>query len=103
MNASARADDEGRKIFIGGLSFDCREDDLRADFGKFGELEDVQLPMGGDKPHKGFAFLTYCKAESATDATKEHHQRNYMGREITCKIVEPRRGGGGGGVSKNQP
>ena len=62
MSASALADEEGRKVFIGGLSFDAREDDLRNDFGKFGDLEDVQLPMGDMGKHKGFAFITYFKA-----------------------------------------
>ena len=33
--------------------------DLRADFGKYGELEDLQLPYGDSGKHKGFAFLTY--------------------------------------------
>ena len=90
MSASARADEEGRKVFLGGLSFDAREDDLRADFAKYGELEDVQLPMGDMGKHKGFAFITYFKAEDAQEACKEHHQREYLGREITAKVVVPR-------------
>ena len=97
MNASALADEEGRKLFIGGLSFDAREDDLRNDFGKFGDLEDLQLPYVDGK-HKGFAFLTYYKAEDAQAASKEHHQREYFGREISARVVVPRdqRGDRGG-------
>jgi len=100
MSASAQADEEGRKIFLGGLSYDASEDDLKSDFGKYGELEDVQLPIadGGGK-HKGFAFITFKKAEDAQYAVKQHHQVAYMGREISAKIVIPRsdRGGGKGG------
>jgi len=97
-SASAVADEEGRKVFLGGVTYDCREDDLRQDFGKYGELEDVQLPMGDQGRHKGFAFLTYRKAEDAEYAVKKHHQLEYQGREISAKIVVPRdRGGGGGG------
>ena len=102
MSASALADEQGRKIFLGGLSFDAREGDLRTDFSKYGELEDIQLPMGDGK-HKGFAFLTYVKAEDAQEACKVHHGQIYMNREISAKIVVPRsdrggdRGGGGGG------
>jgi RNA recognition motif-containing protein len=73
MSASALADEQGRKIFLGGLSFDAREGDLRSDFSKYGELEDVQLPMGDGGKHKGFAFLTYVKAEDAQEACKVHH------------------------------
>ena len=67
MNASALADEEGRKLFIGGLSFDAREDDLRNDFGKFGDLEDLQLPYVDGK-HKGFAFLTYLTPGATSQA-----------------------------------
>ena len=100
--ASTRADEEGRKIFLGGLSFNTRDSDLREDFGKYGELEDVQLPMGYDGKHKGFAFITYTKSEDAGFACKEHHQRTYMDREISCKIVVPRaeRDGGDRGGSR---
>ena len=105
MAASARADEEGRKVFLGGLSFDAREDDLKADFGKYGELEDVQLPNGESGRHKGFAFLTYVKAEDALEACKEHHQKEYLGREISARVVVPRgdRGGGGGGGGDRGP
>ena len=56
MSASALADEQGRKIFLGGLSFDAREEDLRTDFSKYGELEDVQLPMGDGGKHKRPAY-----------------------------------------------
>eukprot|EP00966_Prymnesium_polylepis_P145928 3371011-Prymnesium_polylepis.1 len=96
-SASALADEEGRKVFIGGLSFDAREEDLKTDFGKYGELEDVQLPWGEGGKHKGFAFITYRKADDANYAAKEHHQREYLGREISAKVVVPREQRGGGG------
>ena len=51
MSASAVADEEGRKVFLGGLSYDANEKDLRNDFGKYGEMEDLQFPMDGGK-HK---------------------------------------------------
>lgn len=105
MNASATADAEGRKLFLGGLPFDVRENDLRDDFGKFGELEDVQLPFSDGK-HKGFAFITFRDPGDCTAASKDHHQREYRGREISARVVVPRgdpghpgneRGGSGGG------
>ncbi|KAL1510286.1 hypothetical protein AB1Y20_006606 [Prymnesium parvum] len=95
-SASALADEQGRKVFLGGLSYDATEEDLRADFGKFGPLDDVQLPMGDGGKHKGFAFLTYRDAEDAQYAVKKHHQQPYLGREISAKIVVPRNERGGG-------
>ena len=87
---SVLADQEGRKIFLGGLSYDCTEDDLKADFGKYGDLEDVQLPMGGMGKHKGFGFLTFRSKDDAEYAVKQHNQREYLGRPISAKIVVPR-------------
>lgn len=97
MSASADADKEGRKVFLGGLAYESSEDDLRNDFGKYGELEDIQLPMGDGGKHKGFAFLTFRQPDDASYAVKQHHQRPYMGREISAKIVIPRAERTGGG------
>ena len=96
MTDSKQAEDEKRKVFLGGLSFDTREDDIHTDFGKFGELESVSLPESEPGKHKGFAFVTYAKAEDAQDACDKHHQKQYMGREISARIVVPRDEGGGG-------
>ena len=76
MQRSKDADHDGRKLFLGGLPFECTEDDLRSDFGKFGEIEDLQFPNDGGR-HKGFAFITYRDAADCSDASKEHHQRPY--------------------------
>eukprot|EP00325_Prymnesiales_sp_UTEX-LB-985_P035366 CAMPEP_0174722598 /NCGR_PEP_ID=MMETSP1094-20130205/38835_1 /TAXON_ID=156173 /ORGANISM="Chrysochromulina brevifilum, Strain UTEX LB 985" /LENGTH=294 /DNA_ID=CAMNT_0015923487 /DNA_START=53 /DNA_END=935 /DNA_ORIENTATION=+ len=94
-SSSAIADKEGRKVFLGGIAYETQAEDLRKDFGKYGDLEDVQLPIGDGKNHKGFAFLTYRSADDAAYACKEHHQREYMGREISAKIVVPREQRGG--------
>lgn len=89
MSASGKADEEGRKVFLGGLSFDVSDRDLRTDFAKYGDIEDLQLPMGDGGKHKGFAFITYRDPKDADYACKEHHQRSYQGREISAKIVAP--------------
>ena len=99
MQRSRDADSDGRKVFLGGLPFEANEQDIRADFGKFGELEDIQFPMDGTGRHKGFAFLTYRDPADASDAAKEHHERPYKSaREISARIVVPRaeRGGADG-------
>ena len=107
MSASAKADEEGRKLFIGGLAFDATTEDLQKDFGKYGEIEDIQLPMGNEGKHKGFAFLTYRSPEDCQYASKQHNQSQYMGREISAKVVVPRsermNSGGGGGPMGAKP
>ena len=100
-HAGRDADAEGRKVFLGGLPFEAKEDDIRQDFAKFGDIEDVHLPQDGTGRHKGFAFVTFSDARDASDAAKDKHGLPYMGREISVRVVEPRDrrppGGGGGG------
>lgn len=38
-------EEEDRKLFVGGLAQEASQDDLKEYFGKFGELERVQLKM----------------------------------------------------------
>jgi RNA recognition motif-containing protein len=56
--ASARA---GPRIFVGKLSKETSESDLRAYFGQFGFVLDVYLPRDklNKKDHRGFGFITY--------------------------------------------
>ena len=100
MQRSKDADHDGRKLFLGGLPFEANEEDIRTDFGKFGEIEDIQFPNDGGR-HKGFAFITFRDPADASDASKEYHQREYKGaREISARIVVPRSertGADGGG------
>ena len=84
------ADSEGRKLFIGGLPFEAKQDEIRRTFGKFGDVEDVNLPLDHSGRHKGFCFVTYRDSADCADAAKENHQRDFMGREISAKVVVPR-------------
>merc|ERR1712087_986818 len=102
-----RGDDaDGRKIFIGGLPFSVDDDQIRSDFGKYGEIEDVYLPKERDSGKlRGFGFVTFKDPRDAEDASADMSGRDYNGREITVNIARPRepdgsggyRGGGGGG------
>jgi len=95
---------EAAKVFIGNLSFDTRENDLRDDFEKFGEIKDVYLPsdrMTG-RP-RGFGFVTFTDGRDADDAVRDMDGRDIDGRRVTVNIAKARaplgsdRGGGYGG------
>jgi RNA recognition motif-containing protein len=63
-------DGEGRKIFIGGLPFGANEDQVRTDFGRYGEIEDVYLPRERDTNKlRGFGFVTFSDSRDARDAS----------------------------------
>merc|ERR1711976_342201 len=79
-----REDDE-RKLFVGGLSWETTVKDMREYFSKFGEVTDCTLktvPETGRS--RGFGFITFSTSESAD---KVIAQSNHMlrGRNIDPK------------------
>ena len=59
---------------VGGLPFSADKDQLRADFGKYGEIKDVFLPENKDTGQlRGFGFITFKDARDAKDAAKSMH------------------------------
>ena len=90
-----RGDDgKDRKVFVGGLNFDADEAQLRQDFGKYGDIEDIFLPRDRDtqKP-RGFGFVTFAGYRDAEDAAAEMNGQEYCGRKILSliHISEPTR------------
>ncbi|MEM9847220.1 MAG: RNA-binding protein [Bacteroidota bacterium] len=90
-------------IFVAKLNFDTQEDDLRAAFEQFGEVDSAKIIM--DKfsgRSKGFGFVEMPDDEAAREAISELNDTDLDGRTIVVKKAEPRenrdrRGGGGGG------
>ncbi len=91
------------KIFVAKLSFDTQEDDLRAVFEGFGEVESCKIIM--DKfsgRSKGFGFIEMPNDDEAQAAIDDLDGNDLDGRQIVVKVAEDRprrdnRGGGGGG------
>ena len=90
-------------IFVAKLSFDTHEDDLRAAFEEFGEVDSAKIIM--DKftgRSKGFGFVEMPDDDAARDAISQLNDTDLDGRTIVVKKAEPRenrdrRGGGGRG------
>ena len=89
-------------IYVGNLSFDVTESDLRNAFEAFGQIAEVRLIMDkfSGKP-KGFGFIEMPAAEEAKKAIAEMDGKDLMGRPIKVNEAKPKtdapRGGGGGG------
>jgi len=76
----------GVKLFVGGISYDASDDELRTLFVSFGELKDVYLAMDKEKNRpKGFAFVTFAKKEDAMNAIKGLNNTDFMGRRISVE------------------
>lgn len=82
----------GRKLFIGSLPHGITDGQIRADFGKFGTIEDIFVKQGCE-PTKQWGFVTYTSPDDALRA-KEATDRilQYAGTERPCDVM----------VAKNQ-
>lgn len=82
---------EGTKLFIGGLSWDTREDSLRAFFEQIGEVVEVKVIV--DKftnRSRGFGFVTMATAELAKQAMEELNGKELDGRAIKVDFAQER-------------
>jgi RNA recognition motif-containing protein len=96
-----------KKLFIGNLSYNVTEDELRGSFSQFGEITDLKLitdRMSGRS--KGIAFVTYATEEAAQAAIEGMHNQEIDGRAVIVNVARPqvprenRPGGGFGGGSR---
>src|SRR5271163_4798006 len=89
------------KLYVGNLSFDITENDLRDMMAQHGPVNEVSVIM--DKVTgraRGFAFVTMNTQEAATAAIAALNGKEFQGRALTVNEARPREertGGGGGG------
>lgn len=89
------------KIYVGNLSFDAGEQDLRDLFGAHGGVTEVFIPTDRESGRpRGFAFVTMDSADSMNAAIEALNGLEYQGRALAVNEARPqeqRSGGGGGG------
>lgn len=90
-------------IYIGNLSFDTTEDQLRQAFEAFGEVSTVNIisdKYSGES--RGFGFVEMAGKDEAVAAIAGLNGQELNGRALNINEAKPRvqndnRGGGGGG------
>jgi cold-inducible RNA-binding protein len=91
------------KLFVGNLSFNTTENDLRDAFGAHGTVAEVNLMMDRESGRpRGFGFVTMSTSEEAQAAISALNGKNVDGRDLTVNEAKPREersGGGFGGRS----
>ncbi|MCC7387140.1 MAG: RNA-binding protein [Phycisphaerales bacterium] len=89
------------KLYVGNLSFDTSEQQLRELFSPHGEVTSAALVMDRDTGRpRGFGFVEFASASSAQAAITALNGTNVGGRDLTvneAKAREARSTGGGGG------
>ncbi len=90
-------------IFVGNLSYDATEDDVRDAFAQYGEVSSVNVITDRDTGRpRGFAFVEMPNDGEAQTAIESLNQSEIRGRAVNVNVARPktdrpRRGGGGGG------
>ena len=89
------------KLFVGNLSFQATEEDLRELFQQAGNVETVRIitDQFTGRP-RGFGFVEMATKEEATKAVEMLNGRLFRDRNLVVDEARPqpqRSGGGGGG------
>ncbi len=102
------------KLYVGNLSYETTEDELRALFAQVGTVSEVALIKDRDTGRsKGFAFVTMSSQDEANKAISQFHGKSMGSRELTVNVARPRedrprtgydsnRGGGSRGGHSNR-
>ena len=88
------------KIYVGNMSYDVQEDDLRQAFGKFGEVTSVSII--NDKfsgRSKGFGFVEMATKEAGQAAIEGLNGKDLKGRALNVNEARPQEKREGGGYS----
>ena len=78
-------------MYIGNLSYNVREADLREVMEEYGTVDSVKLIVDRDtRRSKGFAFIEMPETSEAQKAIEELNGATYEGRPMVVKEALPR-------------
>jgi RNA recognition motif-containing protein len=94
------------KLYVGNMSFDSNEAELRKAFEAFGTVDSVTIIMDRDTGRpKGFGFVEMSNEAEAKKAIESLNGKDFMGRTLNVNEARPRtdgpRGGGNGGFRRS--
>ena len=92
----------GKKLFVGNLSWDVRDEQLKEVFGEVGTVEEAVVIIDRMKNRsKGFGFVTMSSEEEAQRAMEELNGKEVDGRPINVSEAREERRDSFGGGSRN--
>ncbi|GAG44006.1 unnamed protein product [marine sediment metagenome] len=87
-------------IYVGNLSYDATEEDIRQAFAEYGEVSSVNIIKDRETGRpRGFAFVEMPDGDQAKEAIEKVNLAEIAGRSVSVnearpKSDRPRRGGG---------
>jgi len=95
-----------KNIYVGNLSYDATEDQVRSMFEQYGAVDRVSIVTDRDTGQpRGFAFVEMTDDEAANKAMDALNGTNLGGRNLNINEARPKaerpRGGGRGGYGRD--
>ena len=78
-------------IYVGNLSYDSGDEDVRAAFAPFGQVDEVRVITDRYSGRsKGFAFVEMANQDEAKSAIEGLNGTSLQGRQLTVNEARPR-------------
>ncbi len=85
-------------IYVGNLSFDASEDQLKELFEAYGRVDSAKIISDQFTGRsRGFGFIEMAEREEGLRAIQELDTKDFKGRSLKVNEARPKREGGGGG------
>jgi|WetSurMetagenome_2_1015567.scaffolds.fasta_scaffold537606_1 cold-inducible RNA-binding protein len=98
-----------RKMYVGNISYNATEEELRVLFSEYGEIESLKIMKDNfTEQSKGFGFIEMVKEEDTKKAIATLNGKDFKGKSLTVAEARPQQkrqgfnqrssgyGGGGG-------
>ena len=86
------------RIYVGNLSYDVTEEELREDFASFGKVDSIAIPTDKYSGRaRGFAFVEMPSVSEGQAAIAALNGKTVKDRILTVNAARPREDSGGGG------
>ena len=80
-----------KKLFVGSLEWGVTDEDLKAAFAEFGDIEEaIVIKDKFSGRSKGFGFVTFTDDAAADKAIEAMHEKELKGRQIVVNEARPR-------------
>ena len=85
-----------KKLYVGNLPYQTKEEDLRELFSAHGAVEEIRVITDRETGRsKGFGFVTFAAASEAEAAVSALNGHNIGGRDLRVNIAHDKASGGG--------
>ncbi|KAI3875059.1 hypothetical protein MKW98_019632 [Papaver atlanticum] len=85
--------DDDNSIYVGGIPYDCTEEDIRRVFDLYGSVIAVKIINARDVGGKCYCFVTFTNPRAAIDAINDMNGRMIGGRVVKVNEVNARGAG----------